>query len=86
MLIARIEGFTRELAKDQPEYARLPIRDEPCDVAVGDAVIAQVNAMVSAWEPTPQEVKALVAGGKVYLRVVGTQHPPVAIWAEGPKS
>jgi hypothetical protein len=86
MLIARIEGFTRELAKGQPEYARLPIRDEPCDIAVGDGEIARVNAMVSAWEPTPQELKALNAGGKVYLRVLGERHPPVALWCEGPKS
>lgn len=81
MLIARIEGFTRELAKDQPEYARLPIRDEPVEFAPGQVV----NGMVSAWEPTPQELAALNAGGKVYLRILGASHPPVSLWCEGPR-
>jgi hypothetical protein len=84
MIIARIEGFTRELAKDQPEYARLPIKDERVDIIV-DGQLHAVNGMTSAWEPTPQELKLLNAGGKVYLRVLGNGHPPVAIWAEGPK-
>lgn len=40
--------------------------------------------MTSAWEPTPAELAALNAGGKVYLRVVGTEHPPVMVYALGP--
>ena len=35
----------------------------------------------SAWEPTPEELAALVAGGSVILRVVGNQ-PPVALWVD----
>jgi hypothetical protein len=81
MIAARIEGFTREMAKDQPEFARLCIRDEP---VVIEGWVTPFNAMVSAWEPTPQELALLNAGGKVYLRIVGSGHPPVAIWAEGP--
>jgi hypothetical protein len=82
MLIARIEGFTREIGKSQG-YRGLPVRDETIvDGATGE----RCNAMTTAWEPTPQELKHLIAGGKVYLRVLGTGHPPVALWAEGPKS
>ncbi len=81
MIIARIEGFTRELGKSQG-YRGLPLRDE----TVVDAATGQVcNAMTTAWEPTPQELAMLNAGGKVYLQVLGTQHPPVLLWCEGPK-
>lgn len=38
-------------------------------------------AMQSVWEPTPEELRILVAGGKVVLTVVGTCHPPVALSA-----
>jgi len=76
----RIEGFTRELAKGQPEYLNLCIRDERVDVAG-----QQCNAMVSSWEPTPQQLAILNAGGKVMLRILGSSHPPVSLWAEAPK-
>lgn len=76
MIIARIEGFTRELGKSQG-YRGLPIKDEVHD---------GTPYMTSAWEPTPQELAALNAGGKVYLRVMGNVHAPVMLWCEGPKS
>jgi hypothetical protein len=74
----RIPGFTRELAKGQPEYLNLCIRDEPVDVGGGRVV----NSMVSLWEPTPQQLAILNAGGKVALRILGEGHPPVSLWAE----
>jgi hypothetical protein len=40
--------------------------------------------MTSCWEPTPAELEALNNGGKVYLRIVGTGHPPVMVYALGP--
>jgi hypothetical protein len=70
MLIARILGFTRELGKSQG-FRGLPIRDEKLED--GSPV------MVSAWEPTPQELAILNAGGKVMLSVIGTAHPPVLL-------
>ena len=36
------------------------------------------NVFESAWEPTPAEVAALVAGGRVILRIYGGQ-PPVRL-------
>ncbi len=39
----------------------------------------------SAWEPTPQELRDLNAGGQVVLRVIGWQ-VPVALYVEPPPS
>lgn len=39
------------------------------------------NVWQSAWEPTPDEIAAIVAGGKIVLSVVGGQ-PPVALQVE----
>jgi hypothetical protein len=35
--------------------------------------------LVSAWEPTPQELKALLAGETIKLWIRGTGHPVVAL-------
>lgn len=34
---------------------------------------------VSAWKPTPDEIKKIVDGGLVYLNVYGNSHPMVSI-------
>lgn len=49
----------------------LPIRDEH----LGD-----MPMMISAWEPTPDELAAIAAGAKVMLRIVGGGHPPVMVY------
>lgn len=79
MIPARISDCTRVLGAPKgwtPETSGdcggLPIRDE----LAGDMPV-----MVSAWEPTPAEIAAIAAGAKVYLRIVGTGHPPVMLWA-----
>jgi hypothetical protein len=82
MIPARIEGCTRVLGAPvgwTPDTAGpccgLPIRDE---------LNIEAPCMVSAWEPTPAELAALNAGAKVMLRVLGTGHPPVMLWAGEP--
>ncbi len=70
MLIARIFGFTRVLAENQPEYLSMPIRDE---------MGPHGAQMVSAWEPTEQELARLVNGAKIELKVLGTIHPAVSV-------
>jgi hypothetical protein len=79
MMIKMIAGATRVLGKQQG-YLGLPIRDEQ----VVDTVLGPVDSMVSAWEPTPEEIACIAAGGTIYLRLLGVSHPPVMIWAEPP--
>lgn len=71
MIVKMIDGATRLLGKAQG-YLPLPIRDE----LVGDPA---KNTMVSAWEPTPEELRLLNAGGHVYIRILGTSHPPIGV-------
>lgn len=71
MIVARIEGFTRVLGKSQG-YIGLPIKDTILGVDGGEFPV-----MISAWEPTPEDLRALNEGGKIYLAVFGTSHPPV---------
>lgn len=77
----RILGFTRELAKGQEEYRNLCIRDEHVDVEG----IGVCPSMVSAWEPTPQQIAMINAGGRIHLRILGEVHPPVSLWVEPAK-
>ena len=75
MLIAAIEGVTRVIGKSQG-YLGLPLRDEVIHCTVtGEGT----PAMVSAWQPTPDELARLNAGASVHLRVIGIQHPPVML-------
>jgi hypothetical protein len=70
MISLRIANATRVLAESQDEYNSLAIYDEVVDGA---------NQMTSLWEPTPAELKMLMAGGSVRLSILGTIHPPVAL-------
>jgi hypothetical protein len=75
MITKRIAGATRVIGKSQG-YMGLPLRDEvvTCSVA-GDGV----PCMVTAWEPTPDELVRLNAGASVHVRLVGTAHPPIIV-------
>lgn len=81
MIVAMIDGCTRMLGAPPdwtPETSGrcvgLPIRDE---------MNGDMPCMVSAWEPTPQEIAMIAAGAKVYLSVIGIGHPPVRLFVEG---
>lgn len=75
MLIGTIEGVTRIIGKSQG-YLGLPLRDEIISCAVnGDGT----PSMVTAWQPTPDELARLNAGASVHLRILGTVHPPVMV-------
>lgn len=78
MLIARIEGATRNLGApagwDRDKDGRclgLPIRDDESD--------GGLPLMTSAWTPTPEELARLNAGASIHLTIVGRAHPPVAV-------
>ena len=75
MLIGRIHGATRVLGKSQG-YLGLPLRDEVRNTTVDGE---RTPVMVTAWEPTPDELERLNKGASVHLVVVGTQHPPVML-------
>lgn len=80
MQIKHIEGFTRIIGEGQG-YIGLPLRD----IALNDGVTGpDTPAMESAWQPDAADITSLQAGGQIILRVVGTQHPPVAIYVEPP--
>lgn len=75
MQIAMIEGATRIIGKSQG-YLGLPIRDEAINCTVGGE---GTPCMVTAWQPTPDELARLNAGASVHLRLLGTMHPPVLV-------
>lgn len=80
MLIRTIEGVTRVIGKSQG-YLGLPLRDELINCTVSGE---GTSAMVTAWQPTPDELARLNAGASVHLRVLGTVHPPVMVEVGNP--
>jgi hypothetical protein len=80
MQIGRIEGCTRVLGKSQG-YLGLPLRDVTINCTVGGP---DTPAMETAWFPTPGEMNAILAGAPIILRVLGTGHPPVMLYAGEP--
>ena len=88
MINKMIRGFTRILGKpldwkeeDHGKCGALAVLDLEEDV-MGNGTIS--NSMISAWDPTPDEMRKLKFGAPVYLRVAGVAHPPVAIWVGDP--
>lgn len=79
MIVARIAGATATLGAPTGWDAE---RDGNCrslPVRVAD------NVWQSAWEPTPDELLMLNAGGLVVLSVPGGQ-PPVVLTVEMPRA
>lgn len=78
MIPNRIEGATRYLGAppnwrwEDGTCDHLAIRDEQLD--------GQTPAMISSWEPSPEELQKLNEGKPVYLQVLGSRHPPVFVW------
>ena len=80
MISQRIKGYTREIAKSQPEYSTLCIRD------VVMKTDHDVHIMQSSWELTPGELALLNAGGYIILSIMGTVHPPVLLQVDPPSA
>lgn len=75
----RISGATRSLGAPGNWNRET---NGPCgSLAIRDGERQGMPLMESAWFPTPEELVALVAGAPVILRIVGTSHPPVALYA-----
>jgi hypothetical protein len=83
MLIRRIEGATRNLGAppdwdgDISKCNVLPIRD---------VITEHGPFMVSSWEPTPDEMAAINAGGSIQLWISGTGHPVVSLTVDAVES
>lgn len=75
MQIAMIERATRIIGKSQG-YLGLPLRDETINCTVGGD---GTPCMVTAWQPSPDELARLNAGASVHLRILGSMHPPVMV-------
>lgn len=74
MLINAIEGATRRIGKAQG-YLGLPVRD----FLFPEGMSEGTPAMKTSWQPTPQEINAIVQGAPIYLTLLGTAHPPVLL-------
>lgn len=80
----RINGETRRLAANQPEYHPLSIRDEAVVLELEGGRKVEVNGMVAAFEPTPAELDALNRGAPLAVRILGTSWPPIAVFVGEP--
>lgn len=82
MIVRRIEAATRVLGAppdwkdDGNSCVGLPVRDIMTD---------EGNFMVSAWEPTAEEIQRLQNGESLYLWVRGYGHPVVSITVGKPE-
>ncbi|MCK1676612.1 hypothetical protein [Bradyrhizobium sp. 150] len=76
MHIGRIKDATRVIGQRQG-YLGLPLRYITIDCSVNGP---GTPAMETAWLPTPEEIAAIVCGAPVLLRILGNQHPPVAVY------
>jgi hypothetical protein len=72
MYPGHINGATRTLGKPSN------MSDEQCNsLAICDIVHEGFPYMVSAWMPTPEDLKRIMRGQPVYLYIQGTTHPVV---------
>lgn len=80
MIPIRIKGSTHYLGAPKGWD---PDKDGPCaHLAVRISVRGEEQILCeSAWEPTPDEIKAINEGSPIILRVVGGQ-PPVMLYVE----
>lgn len=75
-----IINHTRVVGASQG-YIGLPIRDEQVNCSVNGE---GTPMMVTAWQPTPEELAALNAGAVVQVKILGTIHPPIMLGVERP--
>ncbi|MGY3392951.1 hypothetical protein ACVWW6_005542 [Bradyrhizobium sp. USDA 3311] len=77
MIIKRIAGATRVIGQSQG-FLGLPLRDELREVTIGGQVVT-CRAMMTAWEPRPDQIVRVNQGALIYLCVLGVAHPPVML-------
>jgi len=77
-----IIGATRSLGA--PENWDKTKRGACASLYVRDEETIAGPAMTSAWYPTSEEIRRIVAGAPIYLSIFGAMHPPVSM-AVGPE-
>lgn len=77
MEIKRIEGATRTFGA--PHDWDKEAKGKCYGLPVRDVIQGGTPFMISAWEPSPQELKALMAGETLKLWISGTVHPVVCL-------
>jgi hypothetical protein len=80
-----IQGWNVTLAEEQPEYSALRGLAQLHTRSIHDTSKEEYDSGPSitvAFKPEPEELVSLLNGGTVYLRVLGTRFPPVALWVE----
>lgn len=78
MIIGRIEGTTRVIGESQG-YEPLPLRDQLMTYECANGHQHTCPTMTTAWYPTPAELKALLDGSPVHVRLIGVAHPPIYV-------
>lgn len=73
----RIEGQTQYTGRPQG-YLGLSIHDHVIDCPVNGP---GTPAMMTAWEPFPDEVERIAFGALVYVEILGRLHPPIKLIA-----
>ena len=43
-----------------------------------------VHTIISCWQPSKEDIEAIVAGKPIYLAVTATGQPPVSLYTENP--
>ena len=77
MIPGRIQNATRYLGAP---LGWKPAEQGPCGhLAIWDIDTSAGPAMMSSWEPTPDELVRINAGAPIQLLIVGTVHPPVEV-------
>ncbi len=76
MIIKRIQNGTRVFGAP----ADWDGKDTTCGaLVIRDVQTTEGNFMVSAWEPTPEEIERLQGGETVKLWIRGVAHPVVSL-------
>lgn len=76
MEIKKIERSSRELGRSQG-FRPLPVRDD--FEYVDDTKQFVFHCMVTAWEPTPDEMDRLKQGAPIYLSIMSGVFPASAL-------
>lgn len=77
MIPKHISGATRHLGK--PDNWDDAQNGQCVGLPIKDNVIDNCRYMISAWEPSPEELAAIIGGAPILLYVSGVAHPVVAL-------